>query len=76
MDKIGTNPAIIEARSNGGVTPLMSAIQSGNVYLVGQCLNSSFDPFSKDFTGRSCVDYAEPFKAVGGQSLKELILTA
>ena len=43
---------------------------------MGQCLNSSFDPFAVDYTGRTCVDYAEPFKAVSGQSLKDLIITA
>ena len=80
MDKIGQGPeaqALLEARSTGGVTPLMAAIQSGNVYLVGMCLNSSFDPFAKDYTGRTCVDYSEPFKVTGNnQSLKDLILTA
>ena len=70
------DPSLYEAKSNGGVTPLMSAIQSGNVYMVGHCLNTSFNPFSIDYTGRSCLDYAEPFKMIVGQSLKDLIITA
>ena len=36
---------LFEARSLGGITPLMSAIQSGNPYIVGHCLNRSFNPF-------------------------------
>jgi len=65
----------VEARSNGGVTPLMSAIQSGNVYLVAHCLKASFDPFAKDFLGQSCLDYAAPFGAPEGQkSIKDLIV--
>jgi len=71
-----TDPLLLEAQSNGGVTPLMAAIQSGNVYMVGHCLNSSFNPFAIDFTGRSCQDYSEPFKALSGQSLKDLLVTA
>ena len=40
----------------------MSAIMSSNIYVVGFCLNSNFNPFAKDNTGRSCLDYAAPFK--------------
>ena len=61
-----TDQTLLESRTKGGVTPLMSAIQSGNVYMVGACLNASFNPFAKDFTGKSVVEYAEPFRDVNG----------
>ena len=67
---------LLEARSNGGVTPLMAAIQSANIFMVGQCLNSSFNPFALDFTGRSCLDHATPFEDLNGQNIRDLILTA
>ncbi len=53
-----------EKRSNGGVTPLMDAIQSANKYLVGECLNASFDPFAKDFAGNSCLGYSKQYRNV------------
>ena len=40
-----------EARSVGGVTPLMCAVQSGNIYMVGECLNKGFNPYCKDDLG-------------------------
>ena len=40
-----------EARSVGGVTPLMCAVQSGNIYMVGEALNKGFNPFCKDDLG-------------------------
>lgn len=43
---------------------MMSAIQSSNIYVVGHCLNSGFDPFAVDNTGRSNLDYAKPFKSL------------
>ena len=44
--------------------------------MVGQCLNSSFNPFACDFTGKTCLDYATPFKNVDGDNIKNLIKTA
>ena len=64
---------MFEARSNGGITPLMAAIQSANLYMVAQCLNSGFNPFAVDCTGRSCRDYARPFKRVEGEDIANLI---
>ena len=40
-----------EARTVGGVTPLMYAVQSGNIHVVGECLNSGFNPYCKDDLG-------------------------
>ena len=44
--------------------------------MVGHCLNSSFNPFMEDFTGKSCLDYATPFKDINGQNIRDLITTA
>ena len=44
----------------------MSAIQSGNPFIVGHCLNRSFNPFQRDYTGKTCRDYAAPFIDVAG----------
>ena len=65
-----------EERTNGGITPLMAAIQSANVYMVGHCLNKSFNPFAQDFTGKTCLDYAAPFRDVNGENIRDLIRTA
>ena len=46
----------------GGVTPLMNAIQSGNVTLVNYCLNQNMNPFLKDGLDRTAFEYAKPFK--------------
>ena len=64
---------LFEARTAGGITPLIAAIQSSNLYMVAQCLNSSFSPFAVDCTGRSCLDYARPFKAVEGEDICKLV---
>lgn len=66
-----------EARSSGGVTPLMNAIMSGNPYIVGFCLNHSFNPFMQDYMGQTCLDYAAPFIRVGGgHKISDLLNTA
>lgn len=67
---------LCETRTNGGITPLMAAIQSANVYMVGQCLNEGFNPFALDHLGKSCLDYAAPFKDVNGENIRNLIMTA
>ena len=42
----------VDAVSNAGVTPLMMAIESGNIQLVAEALNSNLNPFLKDALGR------------------------
>jgi hypothetical protein len=32
-------------RTKGGDTPLMYAAQSGDIHMVGECLNNYFNPF-------------------------------
>ena len=44
--------------------------------MVGQCLNSSFNPFAQDYTGKNCIDYATPFRDVNGENIRQLIETA
>ena len=65
MGKI-TDSSLLDARTKGGVTPLMAAIQSANVFMVNFCLNKNFNPFLEDFTGKTCLDYAKPFKNING----------
>ena len=47
-----------------------------SVYMVGHCLNKSFNPFAHDFTGKTCLDYAAPFRDVNGENIRDLIRTA
>ena len=35
----------VNCRTRGGETPLMKAVQSGNIYVVGECLNNNYNPF-------------------------------
>ena len=37
--------ANIESRTNGGYTPLMFAVMSGDLYAVELCLNCQMNPF-------------------------------
>ena len=72
-----TDQSMYEARSSGGVTPLMNAVMSGNPYIVGFCLNHSFNPFMQDYMGQTCLDYAAPFVRVGGgHKISDLLNTA
>ena len=49
---------LLNARSAGGVTPLMEAVQTGKPELVRLCLIKGMDPKHKDYTGKTCLDYA------------------
>ena len=49
---------LLNARSAGGVTPLMAAVQTGKPELVRLCLDKGMDPKHKDYTGKTCLDYA------------------
>ena len=35
----------VDAKTCGGETPLMYACQSGDIFVVGECLNNNFNPF-------------------------------
>ena len=56
----------VNARTRGGETPLMHAAQSGNIYVVGECLNNRFNPFFKNSLGQTVLDFASQFKNVYG----------
>ena len=66
----------VDAVSNAGVTPLMMAIESGNIQLVAEALNSNLNPFLKDALGRQALDYAQAFRDVMGHDMRELIQRA
>ena len=40
-----------EQATNGGITPLMSAVQSGDVTVVQMCLQAGCDPNKQDLLG-------------------------
>ena len=42
----------LDCVSNAGVTPLMMAIESGDIQLVAEGLNNNLNPFLKDALGR------------------------
>ena len=48
----------LDAATNAGVTPLMMAVESGNIELVAECLNNNLNPFMKDGLDRTALDYA------------------
>ena len=54
----------VDAASNAGVTPLMCAIESGNIELVILCLKEQLNPFLKDALDRDALDYAKNFQQV------------
>ena len=66
----------IDEQTNGGITPLMSAVSSGNVHLIAKCLNSNMNPFLMDAIGSSAIDYAASFKNVLGVDVRTLITQA
>ena len=62
-----------DAASNAGVTPLMMAVQSGDIQVVAKCLNNNFNPFLKDALGRTALDYASHYKDMLGEDMKDIL---
>ena len=60
----------VDAVSAAGVTPLMAAVESGNIQLVAKCLNERFNPFLKDALDRTALDYAAHFRDVRGHDMR------
>lgn len=56
-----------EARTVGGETPLICAIESGNKRTVAVCLNRGFNPFSFTNFLMTPLDFAKKFLSVDGQ---------
>ena len=61
-----------EQATNGGITPLMSAVQSGDVNVVQMLLAAGCDPTKQDLLGQSVLFYARAFKDVNGQNMSEI----
>ena len=59
----------VNRRTIGGETPLMSAVQSGNIYTVGECLNNNFNPFIQNSLHVTAREMAAQFPNVVGHSL-------
>ena len=59
--------------THAGVTPLMCAIESGDLTLVVHCLNAQMQPFLKDALNRDAMDYARHFNNVNGHNMQDLI---
>ena len=56
---------------------MMMAVQSGNIHLVAECLNSNMNPFLKDGLDQTALDYAKQFPDTSfGTDMKELITDA
>jgi hypothetical protein len=51
----------MEAVSCGGDTPLICAARSGNIFLVGECLNRNMNPFARNILGMNAQDQAAYF---------------
>ena len=66
----------IDAQTNAGVTPLMCAVQSGNIQLVAACLNNHMNPFLKDGLETTALAYASRFVDVLGIDMRSLISEA
>ena len=56
----------IEAKTNGGVTPLMAGIQSGALHVVNELLEAGCSPLAVDVLGQTAKDYAKKFTNVNG----------
>ena len=50
--------AMLNSPTNGGITPLMFAVQSMNVALVQACLAAGMQAEVVDYVGRNAMDYA------------------
>ena len=55
-----------EQATNGGITPLMAAVQSGDITVVKLCLEAGCDASKQDLLGQSVLFYARAFKDVQG----------
>ena len=66
----------VDAVTLAGVTPLMMAVESGQIQLVAEGLNSNLNPFMRDGLDRAALDYAQKYKGNLGNDLRQLISTA
>ena len=74
---LGVCPAELrEQPTNGGITPLMSAVQSGDITVVQLCLQAGCDPSAVDMLGQNVLFYARAFKDVDGVNMSHIIQKA
>ena len=66
----------VDKPTNSGVTPLMMAIESGDIELVASALNANLNPFLKDALGRTAMEYAQQYRNVKGHDMRNLISAA
>ena len=58
---------MLNTPTNGGITPLMLAINSKSAALVQACLAAGMDQSIEDFVGRNALDYATQMGGEGAQ---------
>ena len=63
---------MLNAPTNGGITPLMCAVQSMNVALVQACLAAGVNDLAVDYVGRSAMDYATEMGTQAAQIIQVL----
>ena len=64
--------AMLNLPTNGGITPLMFAVQSLNAQLVQACLNAGMNGAVVDYVGRSAMDYATEMGTQAAQIVQVL----
>ena len=57
----------LDAMTVGGMTPLMFAVQSGDIIVVKTCLESLCNPLAKNAFGETAKDMAEKYSQSGSQ---------
>ena len=64
---------IVDPVTKAGVTPMMCAVERGDIQLVAKCLNKGCNPFLKDALDREALDYAKFYRDILGSDMRELI---
>ena len=61
LQEAGIFSKLYDARTKGGVTPLMYVVQGTGKYassVTAECLNAGMNPFVEDYLGNSVMDYS------------------
>lgn len=62
-----------DARTNGGNTPLMLAVSSGDIFSVVACLNAGCNPFLENGLRETAKSMAKQFPKRRGQDFERYI---
>ena len=73
LQSAGLWDQLAEQRTAGGSTPLMYAVQSGEAFMVRDCLNQRMNPTKTDFIGVSCIDMAKQFQGEVSSHITRLL---